>query len=107
MKKLIEFKLADDSSIFIEAEDTETQARQRVGRGGENETEAATNRFENAIQQIKPAAEAVLQTFQEMNTPNEIALEFGIKFNANAGAIFASAGSEATFKVVLKWVNKK
>lgn len=60
MKKLIEFKMADNSSVFVEAEEIETQAKQRVGRGGENQPEAAANRFENALQQLKPAAEAVL-----------------------------------------------
>lgn len=64
MKKLVEFKMADNRSVFIEVEETESQAKQRVGRGGENVPEAATNRFENALQQIKPAAEAVLQTFK-------------------------------------------
>jgi len=46
-----------------------------------------------------------LKTFQEINTPAEINLEFGVKFNAKAGFIFASADSEATFKVSLKWKN--
>jgi nuclear transport factor 2 (NTF2) superfamily protein len=53
MKNLIEFKLADTYSVFME---------------------------------------------------NEIALEFGIKFKANAGARFASAGREATFKIMLTWI---
>ena len=54
-----------------------------------------------------PAAELVLNAFREMNTPDEIGLEFGVKFNASAGAFLASAGSEATFKVSLKWKNEK
>ena len=49
----------------------------------------------------------VLQAFREMNTPDEIGLDFGIKFSAQAGAIFASVDSEATFKVSLKWKNPK
>jgi hypothetical protein len=40
-----------------------------------------------------------------MNSPAEIGLEFGIKLNAKAGAIFASVDSEATFKVSIKWRN--
>ena len=47
----------------------------------------------------------MLESFKEMNTPDEIDLEFGIKFNAKAGAVFASVDSEATFKVSLKWKN--
>ena len=38
-----------------------------------------------------------------MNTPDEIALEFGLKFNAKTGVIFASADSEATFNSTIKF----
>ena len=55
------------------------------------------------ITRVKPAAEAVLNAFREMNTPDEINLEFGLKFSAKAGAILASVDGEATFKVALKW----
>ena len=43
---------------------------------------------------------------QDSCHPTEIELEFGVKFNAKAGAIIASVDSEATFKVALKWVNQ-
>ena len=66
--------------------------------GGENEPVSADSRFVDAVAKIKPAAEVVLKAFQEMNTPDEIGLEFGLKFNAKTGVVFASADSEATFK---------
>ncbi len=61
----------------------------------------------DAVNRIKPAAEVVLNAFQEMNTPDEIALEFGLNFSAKAGAIFTSVDSAAAFKVSLKWTNEK
>ena len=107
MKHLVEFALEDGTSVLIEAEG-EGSGPQRVSRGGEEGApEKAESRFMAAIARVKPAAEVVLNAFREMNTPNEIALEFGVKFSAKAGAILASADSEATFKVSLKWVNKK
>lgn len=102
MKRLVQFELDDGTPIFVEIEDQE--GRQRVGRG-EAAVEKAQSRFTEAIARVKPAAEAVLNAFREFNTPQEIALEFGIKFNAQAGAIIASVDSEATFKVSLKWTN--
>ncbi|KKO18628.1 MAG: hypothetical protein DCC43_16005 [Candidatus Brocadia sp.] len=107
MKKIIPFDL-DGSPVYIEVEDVqETSAGfQRVARDNE-EKGKSENRFTDAITKVKPAAEAVLKMFQEMNTPDEIGLDFGIKFNAKAGAVFASVDSEATFKVSLKWKNKK
>lgn len=49
----------------------------------------------------------MLDAFRQLDTLEEIALEFGIKFNAKAGVIIASVDSEATFKVALKWCNRR
>lgn len=108
MKKLIEFEL-DGQPVYVEAEMSETEkGLQRVSRsGGDDEPEKAASRFTDAVARIKPAAEVVLNTFREMNTPDEIALEFGLNFSAKAGVVFASADSTATFKVSLRWKNEK
>jgi hypothetical protein len=103
VKRLVQFELEDGTPVFLEIEDHE--GRQRISRG-EGAIEKAETRFADAIGRVKPAAEAVLNAFRELNTPQEIALEFGIKFNAQAGAIIASVDSEATFKVSLKWVSQ-
>jgi hypothetical protein len=62
-------------------------------------------RFEEAVSRIRPAAQALLDSLRALNTPDEINLEFGLKFNGKAGAIFASVDSEAVFKVAIKWKN--
>ena len=103
-KHLIQFELQDGTPVFVEVAD-QGEGRQRVGRG-ESAPEQAQDRFTDAVARVRPAAEAVLNAFRELNTPAEIGLEFGIKFNAKAGAIIASVDSEATFKVSLKWANK-
>ena len=108
MKKVIPFDL-DGSPVYIEVEDSEENyiGKERLGGKKKDENDKAENRFTDAISRVKPAAEAVLNAFRDMNTPEEIGLEFGIKFNARAGvAVFASVDSEATFKVSLKWKNK-
>ncbi|XCN74397.1 MAG: CU044_2847 family protein [Candidatus Electrothrix aestuarii] len=105
MKKLIEFEL-DGQPVYIEAEETNPEGMRRVSRGGDNEAEKADSLFVDAVDRIKPAAEVILNAFREMNTPDEIALEFGLNFSAKAGAFFTSADSSAAFKVSLKWNNK-
>jgi hypothetical protein len=108
MKHLLEFTL-DGGSIFVEAEDSPSEKNGRALRGqqrGGAEQDRA-QRFVDAVARVKPAAEAVLRTFQELQTPDEISLEFGVKFNAKASAILASVDSEATFKVSLKWKRKE
>ncbi|WYD81557.1 MAG: CU044_2847 family protein [Candidatus Electrothrix gigas] len=106
MKKLVEFNL-NGQPIYVETEISEQQGIELVSRGKEDEPEKATDPFEKVISRIKPTAELVLNSFKEMNSPDEIELEFGLKFNAKTGVIFASADSEATFKVSLKWSNKE
>ncbi|MCI5136468.1 MAG: hypothetical protein D3920_15700 [Candidatus Electrothrix sp. AW2] len=106
MKQLVEFDL-NGQPIYVETEISEQQGIELVGRGKEDEPEKATDSFEKVISRIKPTAELVLNSFKEMNSPDEIELEFGLKFNAKTGVIFASADSEATFKVSLKWSNKE
>ena len=108
MKDLIRFDMEGLPPVYVEAELSETEKMQRVAtRSGKTEPVQAESRFTEAVEQIKPAAEVVLNAFREMNTPDEIGLEFGLKFNAKAGVVFASTDSEATFKVSLKWTKEK
>ncbi len=103
-KEIIEFEM-DGEPVYVEVEPSGSGVR-RVSRGGDGAAKAE-KRFQDAIARIRPAADALLTSFKEMNTPDEIGLDFGIKFNAKAGAVFASVDSEATFKVSLKWKNVK
>lgn len=101
-KYFVEYKLEDGGTILIESKDE--HGIERVS--DDDNTRAASEKFESAVSSIKPVAKALFGAFEEFNNPQEIALEFGVKFSASAGVIFASADSEATFKVSLKWQNK-
>jgi len=104
-RKLLEFELADGTPVYVETTDAGASAPHRVARG-EGGRLKADGRFEEAVGRIRPAAQALLDSLRELNTPEEIGLEFGLKFNAKAGAIIASVDSEATFKVSLTWKNR-
>ena len=88
--------------VWVELQDVEAEATgfQRAGRD-----EEASRGFETAIARIRPAAQAVLETLRELNTPKNIEIEFGIKFSGKVGAFIASADTEATFRVKLVWEN--
>lgn len=105
-KEIVQFELADGSPVYVEVEERDAIGVQRVGRGDEAIAKAQ-DRFVDALDKIKPAAEMVLNTFRELNTPDEINLEFGVKLSGKLGALIASVDSEATFKVALKWKNEK
>lgn len=99
-KYLIKYEMENDAVIYIEAID-----EMGIERVGDNKTVSALEKFEQAMKHIKPVASALCGAFEELNKPKEINMEFGMKFSAKAGVIFASADSEATFKISLKWVN--
>lgn len=110
-KELVRFQLEDGGSVLFE-----TDARyggavsgpQLIARGsGAPEATPAEEKFETVIARIRPAAQQVLDALRGLNTPKEIQLEFGLKFSAKAGVVIASADSEASFKVSVKWVNKE
>ena len=103
-KDVLEFELADGTPVYVETTDVGATDLRRVGRGEEGPLKA-DSRFEEAVARIRPAAQALLDSLRELNTPEEVGLEFGLKFNAKAGAIIASVDSEATFKVSISWKN--
>jgi len=103
--EVLEFQLADGTPVFIESGAGSGGAKlRRVGRG-DGKSEQVDQRFEDAVARIRPAAQVLLDSLKDLNSPEEIGLEFGIKFSASAGAIFASVDSEAAFKVSIKWKN--
>ncbi len=63
--------------------------------------------FEVALEKAKPAASALIAQFRDLiDPPDEIEVEFGIKLSAGAGAVLASAGGEANYKMTLTWKRK-
>jgi hypothetical protein len=103
MRRLVEFRLEEGGSVLIESEEPETEGAVRVARPGELAVQAGLT-LEAAIERIKPATNAVItQLRQLVESPDEIEMEFGIKLSAAAGAVVASAATEANYKVTLKW----
>jgi hypothetical protein len=107
-KKLVKFKLEDGSSVVFETdmpEENTNNGATPISKGSRHETQQADERFESVAKRIRPAAQLVLDSLRELNSPKEISLEFGLKFSAKTGVIVASADSEVNFKVHVKWVN--
>jgi hypothetical protein len=103
MKKLLEFKLDNGESAFMQIEDTETNDRGNRDRDTQTQPTTAQHSFTEAIRSISPVANNLLSSLKNIESPDEIKLEFGLTFNAKAGVIFTSAESEASFKVGITW----
>ncbi|CAG0936434.1 hypothetical protein TFLX_05307 [Thermoflexales bacterium] len=111
MKRLVEFPLQEGGTMLVEVDEPEASAETtrsgvvKAARPSSEVIENAKKTFEEALDKIKPAAQSLIDKLGELHdAPDEIGVEFGIKFSAEAGAFIASAGVEANYKVTLKWV---
>lgn len=76
---------------------------------------------EELVEKSKVAVDVAMSTMQSMankavtaikkikvsERPDKVELEFGIKLDAEAGALVAKAGAEAAIKVTMTWEQKK
>jgi hypothetical protein len=65
-------------------------------------SEKALDSAMNTIHQMAGRVSAALDTLAE-HRPNEVEVEFGLKLDAEAGALIAKAGIEASVNVKLTW----
>lgn len=64
----------------------------------------AKERFEDALQNVRDAAQSALATLRAGELkPDTLELEFGVKLNAAAGAVIAKTSAEGHFKVTMTW----
>jgi hypothetical protein len=99
--ELVRFPLADGRSVLVEIEQRPGVAP--AGRAGGVLREARTT-FEKAVGEVREAAAAALAQFTAMTrAPDEVELKFGIKLDAEAGAVIARTGIQGQFEVKLKW----
>ena len=99
MSTLIEYPIEHGGTVVVEIPDDDGMVR--AARPGEvaarvNET------LEDALSSIQPAAAAVLAKLRGLKA-DEIKVEFGVKLSTVAGAVIASASTEAHFVVALTW----
>jgi NTP-dependent ternary system trypsin peptidase co-occuring protein len=64
----------------------------------------AAGRFEDALEGVRAAAVTALETFRDDKLqPDEVGIEFGVKLNAEAGAVIAKTSLEGHLVVTLRW----
>lgn len=104
MRQQIEFALdaLTNETVVVEVEVpdevglTQVSARGAVARADES--------FDAAVARIRPAVSKVMASVRGLaQTPDEMTVEFGIKFDAKSGIVLTSFGVEANLKVTLTW----
>lgn len=99
-KQYIKYEI-NGEPIFVEAQSIPSEIDNDIKCDGDGLIEGG--KFETALRGLKPIANAVMETLNDLNNPSEISLEMGVKFGAKTGVILASADTEATMKITLKW----
>jgi Trypsin-co-occurring domain 1 len=103
MADLVEFELEDGSSVLIETEDVTSRPVMRGGHAAELVSKADET-FEQALGRVGPTSAAIVERFRGMaQQPDEVEIEFGIKINAEVGAIVAKTSGEANFRIAVRW----
>jgi hypothetical protein len=94
------FGLDNGGSVFVEVEENEPGVV-RASRAREV-IESASTSFGTALASVRDAAATALRQFRNMDVlPDEIQVEFGVRLNAQAGAVIAKTGVAGHLKVKL------
>jgi hypothetical protein len=102
MEHLVEFALADGDSVLVEVAGGDTGPVTRgLGAGAVVEKAGAT--FEEALERVRPAVQAVIGTLRTLSEPDQVTVQFGLDLRAEAGALIAQASTGANFSVSLTW----
>src|SRR4051794_37258845 len=109
MKHIVEFPMENGDGLLVEVDDVpgaygpgSGQTMRGVSSGEMMERARLT--YEEAVDKIRPAAESIVERIRSIAEPPDIiSVEFGIKLNANIGAILASTSAEAQFTLTLTW----
>jgi len=106
MGQYIEFDLENGGTILVEDTGQASSVEMEFQRASPDLaklTRKAKMKFEEALRgKIRPAAQAILAELKDLS-PNEVSVQFGVKLNAETGAILAKAGGEVSFNVTLSW----
>ena len=75
------------------------------GLGGGRLVERTQQSLDEVLAHAKPAVTALLRQVREQEEPpDELEVEFGIQVSLEVGAYIAAAGSQANFRVTMRWM---
>jgi hypothetical protein len=101
--QLTRFTLEQGGSVVVEVDAPPGTGMDRVGRTADAVREAGAT-LEKALGDVQRAATETLAKFQSMaRPPSEVQLSFGVKIDAQVGAVLAKTGAEGHFEVTLTW----
>ena len=102
MNELLRWK-TDDGPVVIEV-DSRDSGFSSISRKPGEEIIDVKESFEGALDKVRAAAVSALKAFRDKSlAPDQVTLEFGVKFNVSAGALIAKTSTEGNLTVKLTW----
>ena len=102
MVALVRFELEDGGAVLIEADEEESGIEQAAR--GDGFVLQATASFDAAMEGVQSAANAAVRKLRRVaQVPDELEIQFGIRLNAQAGAVIAKTGVEGHLQVRATW----
>ncbi|MGD0705849.1 MAG: CU044_2847 family protein [Trebonia sp.] len=99
MAEFVKFVLDDGSEVYFESAESDLVAQ----HGGEADV-ADGGRLSARLGPVAEAASQVAESLRSRLTPDEVALEFGLKVSGEVNWwFFAKNQAEGTIKVTLRW----
>jgi Trypsin-co-occurring domain 1 len=96
----------DQGPVVVEVDD-EDAGYQSIRRSPDQVVHDTAGKFEDALAGVRAAAVTALQTFRDDTLkPDEVDIEFGVKLNAEAGAVIAKTALEGHLVVKLRWARE-
>lgn len=104
MRKILRYSSKSETPIFLDISKLDSNDQIREAAYGEEIFIKVEAEFEDVLDGIKPITDAIMDKFSNLSLkPNEIEVEFGVRFNSKANIVITSGEVAANFKIVLKW----
>jgi hypothetical protein len=101
MNELLRFPTADGTYVIVEADAQEPGVQRASRHGGIVDVK---RRFEDSLADVRNAAASALAVFRDgVLRPDSVEIEFGVRLNAEAGAVVAKTAVEGHFVIKLAW----
>lgn len=97
---------ADDDAVIL-VEFAPTAGMKQVSLTAADVAQKSAQAVDKAMDTIRAMAKRAIATLDTLaNKPTQVELEFGIKFNTEAGALIAKTSTEASITVKMTWERK-
>jgi hypothetical protein len=107
MVRLLEYPLEAGGSVLIQVEDGPSGDGEVTRGWGDRDrrvVEQARESFEQAVARVQPAVQGLVRQLRSLtDSPDAIAVEFGLELSAEVGAFVAGASTKGNFKVTMTW----